>query len=754
MFEVLFKYPASYFEQGQLLLAVPGWQFALMPLVVFVLVFIALGYFHLRHRAALRDRLAVTLMRSLALSLLIFSLSRPLLEVDTLMPQPNLVALLLDNSVSMTLPDASGAARGDLLRRQLDPDGGELLRDLRASYDTRMFEYGAQVKAVDSAAGLDFADGASNLAQALGFARESLRGEPLAGLVVFSDGASSWSAELEKLLLELRAEGIPVHTVGFGPTRYARDVALRELKLPSQLLHGSRVTAELTLTQQGYDGREVELLVEDDSRILHQQTLRLQGARQVVELPLVIEDSGARLLRFALAPQPDEIVTANNERFAMPSVVSRKPRILHFEGEPRFELKFIRRALAADESLRLTGLIRTADAKFYRVGVESEDELINGFPLTRDELFAYDGLIIGSVEASLLSRAQQQMIVDFVSERGGGLLLLGGRQAFAEGGYRDSVLRDILPVVLADEARSDFSRQVRVEPTASAWVHPALMLDPEREKSMVRWRSLPPLTVVNPIRQIKPGADLLLTGSAAAEEDPLVVMAAQRFGRGKVLAFAVQNSWLWQMHHEIDLEDQSHELLWRQLLRWLVEAAPQRLSLTQSATSTHVGGTIEVRSEALGADFEALPQADLRAVVTLPDGGERYTVLKADAGGEGIYAAEIAADAPGDYELRVELDSGEEKLSSRATRIRVSAAGSEFHDSELNTALLQQIADTSAGRYFDAADSGGLLAALDSDQRQSRALSRLELWDMPILFALLVLLLSAEWGYRRWRNLV
>lgn len=754
MFEVLFKYPASYFDQGQLILAAPWWLFALLPLAVFALVFIALGYFHLRHRAALRDRLAVTLMRSLALSLLLFSLSRPLLEVDTLMPQPNLVGLLLDNSVSMTLPDASGAARGELLRRQLDPDDGELLRDLRASYDTRMFEYGAGVKAVDNAAGLDFADGASNLAQALAFARESLRGEPLAGLVVFSDGAGSWSPELEKLLLELRADGIPVHSVGFGPPRYERDIALRELKLPAQVLHGSRVMAELTLTQQGYDGRDVELLVEDDSRILYQQTLRLQGASQVVRLPLVIEDSGARLLRFALAPQPGEIVTANNERFAMPSVVTRKPRILHFEGEPRFELKFIRRALAADESLRLTGLIRTADAKYYRVGVESEDELKSGFPLTRDELFAYDGLILGSAEVSLLSRSQQQMIVDFVSERGGGLLLLGGRQAFAEGGYRDSVLRDVLPVILAAEAQPDFSRQVKVEPTASAWVHPALMLEAEREKSMARWRGLPPLTVVNPIRQVKPGADLLLTGTTAAGEDPLVVMAAQRFGRGKVLAFAVQNSWLWQMHHDIDLEDQSHELLWRQLLRWLVEAVPQRLSLTQSSSSSHVGGSIEISSEALGADFEALPLAELRAVVTLPDGGERYTRLHADAGADGMYAASISTDTPGDYELRVELGSGGDKLSSRATRIRVSAAGNEFHDSELNEALLRQIADTSAGRYFDADDSGRLLSVLDSDQRQSRALSRLELWDMPLLFLLLVLLLSAEWSYRRWRNLV
>ncbi len=346
------------------------------------------------------------------------------------------------------------------------------------------------------------------------------------------------------------------------------------------------------------------------------------------------------------------------------------------------------------------------------------------------------------------------MIVDFVSLRGGGLLLLGGRNALAEGGYGDSLLRDILPVVLADEAEPDYARQVRVEPTASALVHNALLLDDEQEQSMARWRSLPPLTVVNPIRRVKPGADLLLTGSAPGDDETLALMAAQRYGRGKVMVFAVQNSWLWQMHHQIEIDDQTHELLWRQLLRWLVEAVPERLSISQSGDSIHLGGSIELRSEALDTNYEALQQAELRAVMTLPDGSETSLALRADAVEAGVYRTDIAADVAGDYELRVELGSGEDKISSHATRLRVSRAGGEFYDSELNTALLGRIAATTEGGLFGAADADTVLSRLDSRQRQSRVLSRLELWDMPLLFLLLVILLGAEWGYRRWRNLV
>lgn len=754
MFEFLFKYPLAYFADGELMLALPWWQMLLLAAAVIVLAFVALGYLHLRHRAIWRDRLAVALMRGLALSLLLFSLSRPLLEVDTLMPQPNVVALLLDNSVSMTLPDDSGAARADFIRRQLDPEDGSLLGDLRAEFDTRLFAYGAGFDAIEDATALDFDDGASDLGEALRQARETLRGEPLAGLVVISDGASERSAELEKILLELRAEGTPVHSIGLGQAQYSKDIALREVKMPRRLLHRSRVMAELTITQQGFDDAEVELVIEDDSRILHQQRLRLSQPSQLVRIPLMIEDSGARLLRFALTPRPDELISANNERYAMPTVSERGLRILHFEGEPRFELKFIRRALAGDENLRLTGLIRTADAKYYRVGVESEQELRNGFPLTREELYVYDALILGSVEVSLLSRSQQQLIVDFVSQRGGGLLLLGGRQAFAEGGYRDSVLQEIFPVVMAPQAEPDFSRQARIEPSPSAWAHSAFMLDDSREESLARWRSLPPLTIVNPVRQIKPGADLLLSASVSPDEEPLVAMAAQRFGRGKVVAFAVQNSWLWQMHHTVDLEDQTHELLWRRLLRGLVEDVPQRLSLTRSSQSIHSGGRIALRSEILDAAFDNPPQTPPRVRVTSPDGREQELTLQQDAGQSGIYTADFAATKAGDYELSAVLDTGDEEISSPATRLRVSAAGNEYHDSELNLALLRHVADATGGEFFDSDDRQRLLAQLDSRQRESRVLTRLELWDMPLLFMLMILMLCAEWGYRRWRGLV
>lgn len=753
MFEFLFKYPAADFAAGSVVSLLSAWQLALLPFALAAVAYLLLGAFRLRGRARARDRVAVSLLRGGALAVALFSLSQPLLEVASATPQPGLVAVLLDNSVSMRLENADGAARGDYIRREFDTAGGGLLRELQHRVDVRLFRFGADTRQVDDTGALDFADGASDLAQALAHARDALQGEPLAGLVVITDGAVAASEALDERLLALKSARIPVYPVGVGEKAYARDVELGRVRLPERVLRGSQVVAEVSIRQQGYDGEPVELLVEDGSRILHKQELRLRPGLQSVRVPIETDEAGVRRLEFRLAPMDGERIAANNSRAATLAVDDRRRRILYYEGEPRFEMKFVRRAIREDENLNVTGLIRTADAKFYRVGIEHPDELADGFPSTRAELFAYDAVILGSVDISLLDRAQQQLLVDFVSERGGALLLLGGRRAFTEGGYRDSVLHDVSPVVMPDQAQPGFNRRIRVTPTAAAWVHPALQLADETDASIERWQTLPPLDIVNPIRRLKPGATLLLQGPAGDDEAPFVALAWQRYGRGKAVAFPVNNSWLWQMHHEIELEDQTHERLWRQLLRWLVEGVPERLRLDLTTREIHPGGSLRLRAEALAADFRPLKGSLPSAVVTAPDGIERVLPLAPHPTLPGIFETSLAVADAGVYHARVELDDEGDVIRGAETRFSASADGDEYFQSELNEALLRRVADATAGRYFAANDVGALPGLLADNLRGARTLERRELWDMPILFLLLVTLLAAEWAYRRWRGL-
>ena len=173
--------------------------------------------------------------------------------------------------------------------------------------------------------------------------------------------------------------------------------------------------------------------------------LPADGSPATVRVRAVASESGPRLFKFRVAPQDGEVVPQNNAREALINVRDARERILYFEGEPRFEMKFIRRAVADDKNLLAVALQRTADNKYMRLDGEP-DEVVGGFPKTRDELFRYRGLILGSVEAGAFSGDQLQMIADFVDRRGGGLLMLGGPRSFGEGGYGGTPVADALPL--------------------------------------------------------------------------------------------------------------------------------------------------------------------------------------------------------------------------------------------------------------------------------------------------------------------
>src|SRR5204862_2158638 len=145
-------------------------------------------------------------------------------------------------------------------------------------------------------------------------------------------------------------------------------------------------------------------------------------------------------------------------------------RILYYEGEPRFEMRFARRAIADDPNLQLVTLQRTADNKHLRLDIDPAGvELAAGFPKTREELFAYRGIVLGSVEASAFTADQLRMIAEFVDVRGGGLLVLGGGRSFAEGGYAGTPVADALPVTLQN-GNGGFTH-VKVHPTRAGEAH-------------------------------------------------------------------------------------------------------------------------------------------------------------------------------------------------------------------------------------------------------------------------------------------
>jgi len=691
-------------------------------------------------------------LRVALLAVVVFCLFRPVLVVKAAVPQQNFVAVLLDDSRSMQIADHESQPRGSFLRQEFGaPDRG-VLGTLSQRFMVRTFRFSSAAARLDAEDELTFGGAQTHLGSALDGTRQELAGLPLAGVVLVSDGADTTESGLGESLLALKSQGIPVFTVGVGRETLDRDIQIGRVSTPRTALKGTTLMVDVVLTQTGYAGKTVNVDVEDEGRLVgtHQVTLPADGSAATARVRFSVGEAGPRVMRFRVAPQPGELVTENNARESLIDVRDRREKILYFEGEPRPEMKFIRRAVQADENLLVVALQRTADNKYLRIGVDDEEELVAGFPKTREELFAYRGLILGSVEAGAFTGDQLKMISEFVDRRGGGLLMLGGARSFGEGGYAGTSVADVLPLVLDPSTRGLEPALLRlsVRPTRAGAAQGVTQIAESEKASEEKWSVLPGVTSVNRVEAFKPGATVLLAGTDEdRRERP--VLTFQRYGRGKAFALTLQDSWLWQMAASIAVDDMSHEHFWRQLLRWLVDGVPDGVEAQLTTDRVEPSEPAMLRADVVDGSFVELNDASVVAHVTAPDGNIVDVPMQWSGERSGEYLATLPTSAQGWYEAKIEATRGGKTIGSTVTHLRAAPGDAEFFDATMHAATLKRVADETGGRFYTPASVQGLGDDLKYTGRGVTTVEERDLWHLPIILVMIVGLLCAEWGYRR-----
>jgi uncharacterized membrane protein len=753
LFQLLFEYRPVVFSQGELRFA--AWSGSYVALLVALVagVVAVLTYRSTGARVRPRDRAVLTTLRVALIALIAVCLFRPVLVVTAAVEQQNFVAVLLDDSRSMQIADHGGEPRAAFVRQEFGAAERGMLRTLSDRFMVRSFRFSTIASRLDVEDELTFTGGQTRLGTALDGARQELAGLPLAGLVVVSDGADTAEDALGTSLLALKSQGVPVFTVGVGRETLDRDIQIGRVNTPRVALKGTTLMIDVLITQTGFAGQTVTLDVEDDGRIVGSQQVQLpaDGSAAAARVRFTVADAGARVFRFRVAPQDGELIVENNTREAMIDVRDRREKILYFQGEPRYDVGFIMRAVAQDPNLQVVLLQRTADNKYYRLNIDDPDELSAGFPRTREELFAYRAVILGSIEAGAFTGDQLQMLADFVDRRGGGLMMLGGARSFSEGGYAGTTLGDVLPLVLDPNQRSPQLARLTVRPTRAGAAHGVTQIAENEAASAKQWEFLatlePKTTTLNSATAIKPGATVLLTGvDEARGERP--VLAYQRYGRGKAFAFTLQDSWLWQMHAAISVEDMTHEYLWRQLLRALVDGVPDVVD-PRLTDRVEPGEAITLRADVVDKGFVELNDATVTAHVTRPDGSIVAVPMQWSGERSGDYVGTVPTVGEGSYEARIEATRGGQTLGSTLAHVRAAPGDAEFFDARLNATTLRRIAEETGGRFYTPQTLQGLAEDLRYTGRGVTTTDERDLWHLPIVFILLVGLLTAEWAYRR-----
>jgi uncharacterized membrane protein len=743
MFELLFKYPLTVYEKGSLVLQ-SGWSLWWWVLASAAAAGVV-GWLLLRQWNNGRRARALVLwgLQSTVIALVLLLLWQPGISIATLKPQQNIVAVLLDDSRSMALTE-EGLTRRDQLKKTLEAG---LADGLARKFQVRYYKMGARLARTGDWKDLAAEAPVSRLSEGLAQIAAESGSLPIGALVVMSDGGDTAGGIDRQTLATLRSRRFPVHTVGFGREKAEKDLALIDVQTPVRALADSRLSVMVRFEQRGYAGQRAKLVVSEEGRTLtaKEVTLAADGAPQTENLLFNAGNAGAKTVQVSLQTLAGETNPGNNALTRLVQVESRKPRILYLEGEPRWEFKFIRRALEEDRSINLVTLLRTTQNKIYRQGINTPNELEGGFPSTLDELFAFEGIIIGNVEAGYFSPAQVELLQEFVDRRGGGLLFLGGRTTLAEGGYGASPLVELLPVN-PGERRTTFVRdRATVELTAAGRESIYARLDEDPARNVDRWKKLPYLADYQNPGSLKAGAVVL--AESVTNKGRLPLWITQNYGRGRTAVLATSGTWRWQMAQP--LEDKSHEVFWQQLSRWLVGATPGRVVAALPRTVFSDEQRIPLRAEVRNRQFSPLADGSVEARISGPGGVAATVPLQPDPVLPGVYVGEWGAEKPGSYLVEMYATRAGEEVGRDTMSFRREDGVTEAYHTQQDRETLERLSAQTGGRYWTPKTVSRLPEEITYSEAGITTREVKDLWNIPLVFLLLALLRGGEWLLRR-----
>ncbi|MDG2088724.1 MAG: hypothetical protein P8J68_08295 [Arenicellaceae bacterium] len=743
MFELWFRYPLSTWQEAERIFDTEwpiDWLLIALP-VTFILVF---AWLLVSQRTwGVGKTLCIACLQWFVITGLLLLLWKPSLRMEQLVAEQNSVAFMLDTSASMDYLN-QGASRIDQAKAIFDDSAIKTLRDI---YSSQLWSFSNDAQMLDGLEFLPPPGKETQLATSVISVLEQARSDSLTAIIVFSDGSDSNGGVSEELLNEIADYNIPVHTVGIGRTEIVEDLEIERLDLPVTVLPNSVISASIRIRHDAPG--LARLKVYDGDQYLASQEIVLDPESDVTVTSIEFEllEDGYRDIDFRLDRLEQEINVENNHVNQLIEVVERRYKVLYAEGEPRWEYKFLRRAFDDDPVVNLISLLWVSDNKFFRQGIQDEVQLDSGFPLTKDELYDYDAILIGSVEAPRFTSEQQQMIHDFVSERGGSLLMIAGRKGLAAGGWDHSIVGDSLPVTLDSETEIFVRDKARVSMTPVGAMLVSLKLADNAQENMRLWSELPELSDYQTIGELKPAASTLLNAQVSIDGNTqtLPLLVSQPYGLGKTMVLATSGTWRWQMG--LPAADLRHETFWRQTIRALVAVAPTRFDLH----AEQIANQVHIRAELKSADYS--PMTDIRLTTLLEgigsEGINRRVELIPSYGEPGVYEANFESSSAGVIYMDAIASRDGEALDSAQTAIQVIDSRSEFFNIRQDQSQLTILAEQTGGRYWNADDLSELPNAVARSRSGITQATILPLWNLPLWLVLLVALKLAEWLLRR-----
>jgi hypothetical protein len=478
----------------------------------------------------------------------------------------------------------------------------------------------------------------------------------------------------------------------------------------------------------------------------------VKGDGQSQTLQLSHRPTAVGKFRYRVEVTPPEGLARSSRLSQQREIEVRKAqlRVLLVQAYPSFEYRYLRNLLLRDETIELHTLLQDADLEY----AQEDRSALPVFPVGREELFAYDVVILGDVNPALLSPSNLQNLADFVTQKskGGALALIAGPK-YMPLAYPGTPLAPLLPIDLttarAPEPDRPLTEGFVAQLTELGLAHSAMQLGDTPAETQALWKGLPPLYWMLEAPDVKPGARVLAERRFPAGRDlrPLPLIVLQYVGAGRVLLDATDETWRWRRR----VGDVLFARYWIQMIRSL---ARSKLSTDRGAELTADNReyplSLPVRLRVRFNDPRMAPPEDNGVRVVLEHAGHRTTRigLQRVAANRGLFEATAEGLSAGPYHAWLAVPALEGQAP--AVDFAVVAPRDELEHTRMDAAELQRAAELTKGRFFTFATANRLLAEMpEGRQIPIESLPPKPLWNKWPLLALLLGLLTTEWILRK-----
>jgi uncharacterized membrane protein len=747
-------------------------------------------------------------LKTLGLCAIAFCLLEPLWSSQRAKPGANLFAVIADNSAGLQIKDRGETrTRGDFLRDLLNPQNARWLGTLEENFEVRRYFFDARLQTTRDFAELNFDGRASAIGSALHTVAERYQGRHLAGVLLLTDGNATDIRGVPDL-----AGLPPVYPVVLGRSDPIKDIAVQQTRTTQTDFEDAPVSVQADVSATGYRGEDVVAQLTDAAgKQVAEQTIKARKDQDLLafRFQLKPEKSGLSFYRVNVRARSEpgaantalpsqEATLANNDDVVVVDRGRGPYRILYVSGRPNWEFKFLNRAVQEDDQIQLVALIRIAnrEPKFNFLGragetsnplfrgfgnqsaedVERYDKpvlvrlypddatkerceptLVSGFPKTAEALYDYNAVIVDHLEEAFFTPDEATLLQKFVSERGGGFLMLGGMESFQQGKYQRTPIGDMLPVYL-DRAPDRGATSLRLDLSREGLLQPWARLRDNEVDEKNRLRDMPAFDVFNPVKEVKPGA-MVIANATDPKGTTYPALVTQRFGRGHTAALMVADLFEWglrdpESHHDMDKA-------WRQLMRWLVNDVPGRVELAAEPQPNDPNDAVSLQVRVRDPKFQPLDNASLSLEVqqVLAETGDAQTNwihLQAEpsATEPGLYQATYVPRASGGYKVTVGVTNAEgAEVGHAAAGWSTDLAEEEFRSLTPNVSLLEAIARKTGGEIVSADKLNQFALDLPFRKAEEMESRTTPLWHTPVMFAFALACFVAEWGLRRWKGM-